>query len=167
MNVINKAVYLAGPIRGLTLEEAVEWRERFAELMHNRIEVRSPMRLKKTELPYDTPLDLPGIQYEGLFTTQKAIVTRDRVDCTTSGVIVMNLLGAEAISIGSMVEVGWADAFRIPIVLLMEEEGNVHDHFFTKEIPCWRVQCAIDAARVVHSLLNVPCDHLDIIEAKQ
>lgn len=158
--MINKSVYLAGPIQGLTLSEATEWRNRFEDLLHHTIEVRSPMRYKKSDLPLDTPLDQPGMHYEGMLTSPRAIVTRDRVDCTTAGVIVMNLTGAYDVSIGSMVEIGWADAFRIPIILIMEEEGNIHEHFFTKEIPAWRVQYDVEAVTVVHSLLNVSSAHI-------
>ena len=48
--------------------------------------------------------------------------------------LLVNLLGAKKVSIGSVLEIGWADAFRKPIILAIEKEGNPHDHAELKEV---------------------------------
>lgn len=51
----------------------------------------------------------------------------------------MNLLGAKRVSIGTTVELGWADAWRKPLILVMEKSGNIHGHIFYQGIPTYRV----------------------------
>ncbi len=54
------------------------------------------------------------------FNTKNAIIGRDRADCTRADLIIMNLLGAKKVSIGTMVELGWSDMARKPESLLCE-----------------------------------------------
>lgn len=87
-----------------------------------------------------------------VLSNQKAITTRDRFDCQGSDLILVNLLGAARVSIGSMIELGWADAARVPIILAIEEEGNMHDHAMVREVAGWRVpslDLALDVAIAV------------------
>lgn len=127
-----RTVYLAGPITGLTFDNATDWRMQAQGFLASRgIQGVSPMRAKEylrdvgalAALGYqDKPLSSP-----------KGIVTRDRWDCTNADVVLVNLLGAERVSIGTMMELAWADSARIPIVLIMDE-GNVHDHGMVREV---------------------------------
>jgi hypothetical protein len=55
----------------------------------------------------------------------------------TCDLTLMNLLPAEPtgkISIGSMIEMGWADAFRVPLVVIMSPETNPHWHGMVRGI---------------------------------
>ena len=52
---------------------------------------------------------------ESAFNTQNAIIGRDRFDCCNSDLIFMNLLGSKRVSIGTTVELAWADASRKPV----------------------------------------------------
>ena len=61
-------------------------------------------------------------------TSQRGVTTRDRMDCNRADAVIMNLLGAKTVSIWTMIEIGWADAHRTPIILVMERSANVHDH---------------------------------------
>jgi len=42
--------------------------------------------------------------------------------------VLANFLRSDRASIGSIGELFWANALRIPIVIVREQSGNVHDH---------------------------------------
>lgn len=119
-------VYLAGPITGLSYNGAVEWREvAKAKLADVGISAMSSMR-SKDYLKSET--DLKALNYKQPLSTDKGILCRDFRDCTTSDVVIMNLLGAHRVSIGSVMEIAWAHCARVPLVLVMESTGNLHEH---------------------------------------
>ena len=60
---------------------------------------------------------------------------------------------ATEISIGTMIEYGWADAFRKPIITVMENEGNVHDHNFVKELSGFVVEELDEGIFIAKSIL--------------
>lgn len=133
--------YLAGPITGLAYGEATDWRVyAVSRLARAGIQGISPMR-GKDYLMHETKLwDALKDTAEGMqiLSTQKGIVTRDRDDCTKADLVLFNLLGAARVSIGTMVEYGWADANRVPIVTVIEPSGNVHEHAFIRELTGFR-----------------------------
>lgn len=122
-------VYLGGPISGLNYAGATDWRafatQRLLEAHpQHRIYGVSPMRAKE----YLSKERTIGHSYEDtVLSGAKAITTRDRMDCQRADLVLINLLGSTRVSIGTMIEVGWADAFRVPIVLAIEPE-NLHQH---------------------------------------
>lgn len=142
----HKKVYLAGPISGLTYDEAaLTWRQYVDKnlagdytLQYNEIiKCYSPMRGKQF-LKASGELGSQGYNQNPL-STAPAILGRDRNDVATSQLVFVNLLGAKITSIGTMVEFGWADAYRVPIVLVMEPEGNIHSHLFPETLATYRV----------------------------
>lgn len=56
------------------------------------------------------------------------------------------------ISIGTMVELGWASAAGIPVLLVMPT-GNVHDHPFTRALCNYRVSTIEEASDLIGALL--------------
>lgn len=136
---------------GLPLEEALAWREAVAEALAPDIEVVSPMRAKYHLRPGSVIADAYRESVRG---RDKALISRDRWDVSRADVLLVNLLGARSISIGTMVELGWADALRKPIVLVMEPAGNVHDHSFVREIATFRVSTLEEAIDLIHELVK-------------
>lgn len=146
-------IYLSGPMAGLSGDEANGWRVEFALLMQDLgadvtdVTCLSPMRGKDLareaviQRAYDDPLR-----------NARAIVTRDRWDVMRCAVMVVNLLGADTISIGTVAEMAWADAYRKPVVLVMEAD-NPHEHPMVTELAGFRVETLEDAATVVRGLL--------------
>lgn len=143
-------VYLAGPITGLTYEQAVGWREEFQRLVGPSIKCLSPMRHKEYLLG---ETDLKDGYDQHLMSTVRAITTRDRFDCTRCDMLVVNVLGATRPSLGTTMEIAWADLCRTPIVMIMEP-GNVHDHGMIRESVGWIVQTPEEAAFVVQRVLG-------------
>lgn len=146
-------VYLAGPISGLTFGNATDWRESVsAELARTLPHVvgLSPLR-NKTYFEREQTL---GDSYEELlFSGQRAITVRDRFDCMRSDAILMNLLDAKKVSIGSMIELGWANDIKKPIVVVMED-GNIHNHAMVREIASWIVPTLEQGLEVVKGLFT-------------
>lgn len=150
-------VYLAGPITGLSYAGSTNWRE-YAEkvLAEAEIEGVSPMRAKDYLASLGT-ISGHGRDYHNMnvMSQQHSVITRDRFDTQRCDVVLMNLLGAKQVSIGTMVELGWADAARVPVVLVREEPGTggVHDHMFVHELGGFGVATLDEGLDVVKAIL--------------
>jgi nucleoside 2-deoxyribosyltransferase len=146
-------VYLSGPITGLTYKDGNDWRVLAHALLNGAdTNVLSPLR-GNSYLPQDSPLDKSSYE-EYPLSTGKGITTRDRFDTMRCDVMLVNLLGAQRVSIGTMIELGWADAARVPIVLVMEKEGNPHDHAMVQQIVGYRVDTLEEGLWLVNALLK-------------
>ncbi len=149
-----RCVYLAGPITGLTFTGACEWRDwvtvalrleshRYPRTTH--LHPLSPMR-DKDQFICDPRQVLPSTWDEG-----KAAVHRDLLDIRRSDAVLVNLLGASRVSLGTMCELGYAYAERKFILVVMEPD-NPHDHVFVTELASQIVPTLDDALRVLGAL---------------
>ncbi len=143
---MGKRVYLAGPITGLSYGETVDWREHAKlELEKYGIDGFSPMRAKAFLAGEKSVQDSYEQSKIAVTTEQKAlstdlgITTRDRMDVMVSDLVLVNLLGAKTVSIGTMIELGWADMSRTTVVLVMEDSGNIHEHGILRAVSGLRV----------------------------
>lgn len=159
MNNRSLRVYLAGPITGLTYGVATDWRLYASDVLEQHsIQPLSPMRGKDFILKRIGEQTVLGQTYEDSpLSTQRGIVARDMFDIAGSDIVLFNLTGAERISIGTMIEYGWASSRRKVIVTVMEESGNVHDHAFVRELSPYRVKTLHEALEVIMSIAGV--DH--------
>lgn len=116
-------VYLAGPIAGLSYGDATDWRSQAEEwLKRHDIVGFSPMRWKRY---LAREIDLKASGYDEFpLSSARGITTRDRFDTMRVDAMIVNVLGAEKVSIGTCIELGWADAARVPIILAIEKEGR-------------------------------------------
>ena len=150
-----KQVYLAGPITGMTYKDCTDWRtiakNSFAD---SGIKAFTPLRAKEY-LDGLGVLSGTGEEYAhlGVFSTPQGIVARDYHDCTTCDVLLVNMLGAKIVSIGTMFEMAWAYMKRTPIVLIMEANGNPNEHIFTRQATGFRVETLEHGIDVVKSIL--------------
>lgn len=150
-----QTVYLAGPISGLSYDGAVEWRdEAISQLAEIGIKGLSPMRAKKY-LEGMQDLDKNCIEYGAIncLSSPRGIMTRDRFDCTRCDVLLVNLLGATKVSMGTVMEMAWADLSRIPIICVMEP-GNVHEHAMISEAIGFRVSTLEEGMNLVKAILG-------------
>lgn len=152
-------VYLAGPISGLNFEGATEWRERvIGELAAANIKGLSPMRAKDyLRDAYDAAGGFSATceEYGHLspLSGPRGIMTRDRFDATRCDVLLVNLLGAERVSVGTIMEIAWADLCRTPIVVAIEP-GNVHEHAMVDQAIGFRCGTLEEAVHVVKAILS-------------
>lgn len=124
-------VYLAGPMTGQTYEETVAWRDWVREhLEESSFTVLDPAR----GVMFLEPDDVVKDAYTEHLTESKHIVfTRDKFDSTRADILLVNLLDAKRISIGTLMEMAWAHLAGRFTVTIMEPNGNPHEHAFVRE----------------------------------
>jgi nucleoside 2-deoxyribosyltransferase len=144
-------VYLAGAISGLTYDQGQDWRVQVKEALAPEIACYSPLRAKD----YLRSAGVLEQFYESTpLSTDRGIMTRDYNDCITSDLIFVNLLGATPrVSIGTMMELGFAYAHRKPVVMVIEDDRkNIHDYPMVREAVGFRfnnIEGAIWATRAI------------------
>lgn len=155
-----KSVYLAGPITGLTYGEARNgWRKEFADLLKTQsphIECYSPMRAKEF-LKGQSDLQCKGAELEAVnnaLCKPRGILARDSNDVLSRDAIVACFLGADRVSIGTVWELGLAYGARKPGIIIMEPEGNLHDHIFVTHSFGYVVPSLEEAALILGALLT-------------
>jgi nucleoside 2-deoxyribosyltransferase len=155
---MSKLVYLAGPIKGLSYEGSASWREYAKrELAKGGIVCLSPMRAKEfTKLHHELSEKLSESQLQII--SDRGIATRDKWDVSRCDIVLSNLLGSEKISIGTMIEYGWASAFGKPIVTVIEERGegkeNIHEHAILRDLSGYRISTLESGLEIVRALFN-------------
>jgi nucleoside 2-deoxyribosyltransferase len=146
------SVYLAGPITGLSFGEATDWREyAIQQLSAAGIDAFSPLRAK-TYLKQESNL---ADQYSfNPLSTAHGIVTRDLFDAMGRDLLLVNFLGATKVSIGTVMEIAWADACRKPIVIAMEPgKVNPHEHSMLTEVSGYIVPTLDEAIYIAIKVL--------------
>lgn len=146
-------VYLAGPISGLTYGQCTDWREKVKDTVDPGIVGLSPMRGKQY-LEERSSKDgmITGSYEEWPLSSSRGINTRDHWDVSRCDVVFVNLLGATTVSIGTVMEIAWAHAYRKPVVLVMEESGNPHEHCMIRECVGFRVKTLEEGIDVLNAL---------------
>lgn len=142
-------VYLAGPINGLTYEQAIAWREELRLLLPG-FTILSPMR-GKADLA-GTGI-LKGPYGQSLLCRPEAIVMRDLTDVDRADLLIVNGLQG---TLGTAIEVGYAVARQKPVVLIEPLESSLRLHPFARRLPrVILVETLADAAEFAHSLFSV------------
>lgn len=147
-------VYLSGPITGMTYHDArYGWRAEFEQYTEKHITLLSPMRheghlAEMKQVPIE-PDNLPT----HLFSHPKMIVTKDFLDIDESTIMVVNLIGAQKISQGTLIEMGYAFA-KGKTIITVTDDKNVHNSPFIGVISHVIAPTLKDAAIIVNSLLS-------------
>jgi nucleoside 2-deoxyribosyltransferase len=145
-------VYPSGTISGGTYHSVTDWRNEISRLLRGYAEILSPMRGKDYLLKEASIKDCYD---QHINSTGKAIVQRDRFDVARCDIFLLNLLKALKVSIGTMIELGWATSAPTPkIIILVMENGNIHEHRFVRELAGWHVQTldeAVDIIKIIAS----------------
>lgn len=150
-------VYLAGAIAGIAFKDAMDWRVDAGCILANRgIECLNPMREKRREsLGAVIATDFHQYEQSGAFFTSRGIMARDFNDVKRCDALLVNLLGAEKPSLGTVMEMGWAYCLRKPVVVVMEKKGNPHDnHPMLHEAMPFRFETLYDAIDAVAIILG-------------
>lgn len=146
-------VYLAGPITGLSYNGTTEWRQFAIDILKQyNIQGLSPMRAKEFLKDRVTIEDTPELE-DHVLSSQRGIYARDKFDCHRADLLIVNMLGAKKVSIGTVMEIAWAAAVNTPIVLVMEDSGNIHQHMMLAEACPFRVNNLEEALRVTLAIL--------------
>lgn len=143
-------VYLAGPLAGLTFDEAQGWRLQVATALAPDIEAYSPLRGKQVIRKEGV---IGTAAYPQTMTTDRAILTRDHKDCITSDLVFVNLLRTRKASIGTCMEIAWAFDRQIPLVVAAPSDGHAHDHPMVRAAINFVVGSLDEAIAVTRSIL--------------
>lgn len=150
--VVKPIVYLAGPITGCSYEGCTDWRNVVQQkLSPYGVEGLSPMRAKEY---LKAEKSITGSYEDKVMSCARGITTRDRFDCMRCAVLMVNFLGAKKVSIGTVMEIAWADSQRIPIICVIEDTDNVHDHPMIRECIGFRVATLDEAVEVAIKVLG-------------
>lgn len=145
-------VYTAGPITGVSYSGCTEWRDQLRDQLDKSILTLSPMRGKQF-IEERSRGGVVAMAYEAsALASVKGINTRDFFDCQRADAIFVNFLGAEKVSIGTVMEIAWARAFGKPVVCVMEK-NNVHNHSMLNYACGYIVETLEEGVEVLHSLL--------------
>jgi hypothetical protein len=125
-----KALFLAGPLTGISYGDALDWRKYVESKLPSDVIAFSALRGKEYVAKEAV---LKDSYPEHLLSTPQGTITRDRYDVSRCDALLVNFLKADRVSIGTIMEMAWADAWRIPIILAMEK-GNIHDHAFVRQV---------------------------------
>ena len=151
------SVYLAGGITGLTYNKADDWRTAVAAKLEARgIVAIDPLRGKtyegKATADGSHHGDMQGHHRVGV---GQVVNRRDSWDVRRCDFVLVNVLGAKRVSIGTVLEVGMAYALGKYILLVMESEGNPHDHGMVLDMVSGVVNDLDTAVSIVPSILGV------------
>lgn len=132
-------VYLAGPIAGMSYDECDMWRKDAQNAFQGwGIEAFSPLRHQRYLASKGTlGKTVPNDANEPM-SNAKGLTHRDHWDVLTCDLLFVNFLGAEEVSMGTVLEIAWAHAYKKPIIMVIEEEGNPHEHMMINEIVPFR-----------------------------
>ncbi len=150
-------VYLAGGIAGLPGTDATSWRRAaWLELREHGIETLDPMRAKSVLSGQEKiSTNFNDYAHNGAFFTSRGIMTRDFNDVKRCDALLVNLLGLEKPSLGTIMELAWAYALQKPAVVAIEEFGNPHDgHPMIAAAINFRVATLDEAINAVAVVLN-------------
>lgn len=151
-------VYLSGPISGLTHDQCDEWRQYVRERLAPGVVSVSPMRGKDSLRNAGKLGEHPDV----LGCDSRAITQRDRWDVMRCDAMIVNLQGAEDFTVGTLIELGWADMARRPIILVSDpgnvtkEEHAMANHPIVNGIIGWRVPNLDQAIWLVNTMLATP-----------
>lgn len=124
-------VYLGGPIRGLSYQEASDWRnEAIRRLSDVGMKCLSPMRnkelIKDEEKITDSYESLKGY-------SSKDIFNRDKFDVINSDILLFNFTNRKVSIIGSLFELAWGHLLGKYCVVAVDKESIYAKHPFVKE----------------------------------
>ena len=166
---MSSKIYLAGPIAGVSYEVArYAWRSEFKELLdkdwsYSQFEKPrcfGPMRGKEY-LSWTKEMPSGHIQLHDLapeISKPHGVMGRDSWDVRTASLVVANCSFIEKPSVGTIMEIGMAHAYRVPIILIQNVDGDDSHwskHAMMVEAATYRV-ATVDEAVALAVLLFHP-----------
>lgn len=142
-------VYLAGPIGPGGSEINGDWRPGARQYLEDKgLIVVEPLELDKYLGVYDIEGDVA-----------KILTDRDRRFATQSEYVLANLFGAVDRSIGTCIELAWADMSPLTTSVVVLPEENPHRHPIVESISDYIVPGLQKACEVIASLAADEVEH--------
>ena len=143
-------VYLSGPITACSYGEATDWRKYAADNFAEGIAPLSPLR---AQVHLKDEESFSDHDESDVFRSKKGMTALDRTDVSRCDAVLVNLSGAKRVSIGTVMEIGWADAWDKPIVLV-DEPGSLHEHALISTVSEYVVGDLSTGVEVINALLT-------------
>ena len=154
---MKKVIYLAGPIAGLTEDEATTWRDDVAEQLreasNGNIIGISPLRCEPV---------VPGMTYtppgavDKMWRDARAIKAKDWLDTESADLVLAYLpkeMNDRRPSIGTIIEIGWTIGLKKPLIVVSDDK-QVLDHPLIECNAAWRFETLGDAVEVIIGLFG-------------
>jgi hypothetical protein len=143
-------VYLAGAITDAQASGKGDWRSYCRGKLAPEIDVLSPLRQRSEVI--DETANLSCDERLRLMQHGRSIAARDRLDVMRCSLLIVNLLGTTNVSIGSVGEIFWADAYRKPVIMVRDQK-NVHTHAMLDALVAWIYEDLDEAVQTARTLL--------------
>lgn len=131
-----KTVFLSGPIRGLSREDSLGWRNEAVKSLSKKFKVLHALR---------------GREEKEVFSDPRAAVIRDLNDVENCDVLLVNDTYAEASMIGTAMEVFYAHQNNKPVIIF----GNAHDKdYWLNYHSHLRVKDLKEACKIVNDMFS-------------
>lgn len=104
---MKKTIFLSGPMRGITREESLKWRNDVCDRLSETFNVIHPLR---------------GREKKETMPSQRGAVIRDLYDINNSDILLVNDTIKDASMIGTAMEIRVAYELNIPVIIF----GNAH-----------------------------------------
>lgn len=148
--MLQKKVYLAGPISGLTFDESDRWRHELTRMLPSFIKTIWPMAGEDVAFGLGR---LSDEQPATLLSNGKALLIKDEFYVREADMVVANFIGAPKISIGTQWECAWSFILRKPLCVIIDH-NNINQHCFLREGAGWVVDNLVDARKIVTGILG-------------
>lgn len=155
MNIPDKSVYLAGPITGLTHDQArFGWRQRIAEMLPSHVQCNSPMRGKEFLADIGVLQGDCSTYPDHAMATPQGITTRDFNDVKNCDAMLACYLESAGPSLGTAVEFGYAWTMQKPIIVVGPADDVNIKHGMLERMAGFRVDTLEEAAVILSHLLS-------------
>lgn len=150
---MKKYIYLAGPIAGLTEDEATTWRKDVDLMLPDNIIGISPLRCEPIEkgMTYTAPGAV-----DKMWSDSRAINTKNWLDTESADLVLAYLpkeMNDRRPSIGTIIEIGWSIGLRKPLIVVSDDK-QIMEHPLIKCNAAWRLTELDDAVEVIIGLFG-------------
>ena len=148
-NILNK-VYLAGPItHAVTWESAINWRQKCEkELIVSNIQAISPLR----HVMQKKRSGEQSWRWDDAYITMQC-----KNDIMRCDAVLANLNNSSKVSIGTIIEIAWANMLQKPIVVILHRDTRLYNEYkygILNVITPVRVDNLIDGIDMIKELLS-------------
>ena len=143
-------VYLAGPITGCSYKDCTDWRKYVAQRLPDNFIGVSPLRAKHY---LNEERRISDHYPESVLSCTKGITARDKFDVYRCDLLFINFEGSVQVSIGTVMEIAWANVWNKPIVVVMNDK-NIHYHSMVRESVGFIVEHLDEAIDVTCAILT-------------
>ncbi|MBI1309327.1 MAG: hypothetical protein GC129_05730 [Proteobacteria bacterium] len=133
------SLYLGGAFAQYNPQEVTTRQAEVEALLHPSITVHKPKH--------------QGSYPKNLTNVEATLTQRDMLMVRAADLLILDCLGADKISRGSVLEMGWASAMGKPFILIAEE-GNPHIFNMSQSLTRFIVPSRKHAADIANSLLT-------------